>query len=118
MGPSLLSRTLQGTAVATLTSTGAFYVWTKHCHFVDLSSATDPIFQSAPFRTYNPSSNPTTHDLCVRKVPLTKLNTDLVRDASEGGTKLVERFCAGIWGGPGKVLSSDPFFIFTTETIT
>jgi hypothetical protein len=99
--PSLTSKLLQGTAVTTSATIAAFFVWTKHCKFTDISPATDPIFQSAFYKKYNPSSNPTTHDLCIGKIPIFKLRPDLVEDAEKGGTKMVEAFCAGVWGGFG-----------------
>lgn len=99
--PSRTSWFLQGSAVSILTTIGWFSVWTKHSKFIDLSPATDTTFQSAFYRRYNPSSNPTTHDLCVRKIPLFKLKPELVEDAAKGGTKLVEGFCAGVWGSFG-----------------
>lgn len=101
---SLTSKVLQGATVSATATIAAFFVWSKHCTFVDFSPATDPVFQSAFFKKYNPSMNPTTHDLCVRRIPLFKLRTDLVEDASNGGTKMVEAFCAGVWGGFGTSL--------------
>jgi hypothetical protein len=99
--PSLTSKLLQATAVSTAATIAAFFVWTKHCQFADMSSATDPIFQSAFYKKYNPSANPTTHDLCIRKIPIFKLRPEQVEDAEQGGTKMVEAFCAGVWGGFG-----------------
>ena len=83
-----------------------FFVWTKHCKFEDLDIASDPTFQSTFFKKYNPSSNPVTHDLCVRRIPIFKLKPQLVEDAAQGGTKLVEAFCAGVWGGFGMLTLS------------
>ena len=101
MPTPLYSKALQGVGVSAFATTCAFFVWTKHCKFVDLSPATDPVFQSPFFRIYNPDSNPTTHDLCIRRIPLFKLKPELVKDAADGGTKMVEAFCAGVWGGFG-----------------
>jgi hypothetical protein len=102
--PSLTSKLLQATAVTTSATIATFFVWTKHCHFTDLSPATDPIFQSAFYKKYNPSANPTTHDLCIRKIPIFKLKPELVEDAERGGTKMVEAFCAGVWSGFGMLI--------------
>ena len=99
--PSLTSKLLQGTAVTTSATLAAFFVWTKHCKFVDLSPATDPLFQSAFYKKYNPNPNPTIYDLCIRKIPIFKLKQELVEDAEKGGTKMVEAFCAGVWSGFG-----------------
>lgn len=101
MPTSLFSKVAQGTAVSASATVAAFFVWAKHCKFVDFDPATDPVFQSPFFKKYNPDSNPTTHDLCVRKIPIFKLKPELVEDAEKGGTKLVEAFCAGVWGGFG-----------------
>src|SRR5438045_9351205 len=102
--PTLTSKLLQAAAVTTGASTAAFFVWTKHCHVSELGGAatTDPIFASGFYKTYNPRANPTAHDLCTRTVPLVQLKPELVEDARRGGTKMVEAFCAGIWGGFGK----------------
>lgn len=102
--PSLTSKLLQATAVTTSATIATFFVWTKHCHFTDLSPATDPIFQSAFYKKYNPSANPTTHDLCIRKIPIFKLKPELLEDAEHGGTKMVEAFCAGVWGSFGMLV--------------
>ena len=102
--PSLTSKLLQGTAVTTSATLAAFFVWTKHCKFVDLSPVTDPLFQSAFYKKYNPSPNPAMYDLCIRKIPIFKLNRELVEDAEKGGTKMVEAFCAGVWSGFGNYL--------------
>ena len=109
---SRLSMLLQGTGMTLFASASTFYVWTKHCHFVPLSPTTDPIFRSPYYAQYNPSANQTTHDLCVRKLPLFKLRPELVEDARDGGAKLVESFCAGVWGGFGMCSSSSCFYIY------
>jgi hypothetical protein len=104
MGPSRLSKTIQGITVAGLASVGAFFVWTKHCHMTPLNQftpTTEPLFQSSWYKKYNPLQNPTTHDECVRRLPLFKIRPELVEDAQKGGSKLVEAFSQGIWGGPG-----------------
>jgi hypothetical protein len=78
-------------------SAGAFAFWTRNSKFVPLSP-TDPIFSSAAYARNNPNRNPATQDLCVRKVPLSKIKPHLLE--KEG--KLVEAFCAGVWGGLGE----------------
>jgi hypothetical protein len=105
--PSRLSKLLQGTAVSAVTTVGAFFVWTKHCRFEEMDPTTDATFQSAFYRQFNATPNPTTHDVCVRRIPIFKLRRDLVDDAAKGGTKLVESFCQGVWGGFGR---SSPTF--------
>jgi hypothetical protein len=51
----------------------------------------------------NPWNKPVSADSCVREVPFTKLDPQLIEDAANGGTMLIERFAAGMWGGFGKV---------------
>ncbi|KAL2403915.1 hypothetical protein ABEF95_004261 [Exophiala dermatitidis] len=104
MGPSRLSKTLQGITVTTLASIGGFFVWTKHCQFTpddQFNPATEPLFRSQWFQKFNPGSNPTTHDECVRRLPLHKIRPELLEDARNGGSKLVEAFSQGVWGGFG-----------------
>lgn len=100
--PSRLSWFLQSTAVTTFTLIGGFYVWTKHSKFEPLDPSTDSTFKSSFFRRYNPNQNPTFHDVCVRRIALIKIDPALVKDAEKGGSKLVERFSQGVWGGFGK----------------
>jgi len=102
MPTSLFSKVVQGVAVSSVTTVGAFFVWAKHCKFVDLDPFKDESFHSLFYRKFNPETNPTTHDLCVRQIPLWKVKPELVQDAHNGGSKLVEAFCAGVWGGFGE----------------
>lgn len=92
---------LQSTAVATATAAGSFLIWTKHDVFEPMDPSTDPTFKTQFFNRYNPNRNPTFHDVCVRRIPITKLDRDLAKDAGEGGDKLVTRFAQGVWGGFG-----------------
>ncbi|KAH1328001.1 hypothetical protein KXW89_006013 [Aspergillus fumigatus] len=57
--------------------------------------------QSKYFKQHNPRNHPSLNDSCVRKVPLSQIPPELVNDALNGGSKLLERFCAGVWGGYG-----------------
>lgn len=87
-----------------LTTVGAFFVWTKHCHFTpahEFTPATEPLFQGQWFKKFNPNANPSAHDECVRRIPLYKVRPELLEDAQRGGSKLVESFSQGIWGGFG-----------------
>ena len=76
---------------------GGFAFWTRNSKFVPISPA-DAIFSSPAYLRNNPNKNPATQDLCVRKVPLSKIKPQLLE--KEG--KLTEAFCAGVWGGLGK----------------
>lgn len=81
-----------------------FAYWTRNSQFVPITHD-DPIFSSAAYARYNPNRNPETMDLCVRKIPLNRIKPQLLE--KEG--KLVEAFCAGVWGGLGKFTTC--FFI-------
>ncbi|ETI25566.1 hypothetical protein G647_02340 [Cladophialophora carrionii CBS 160.54] len=76
---------------------GAFQWWTQDCRFVPYDPSNDDLFKSTIYRRFNPNQNPTFHDLCVRKVPLSRLDPSLLRDHEEGGTKLIEAYCAAVW---------------------
>ncbi|KAF8544267.1 hypothetical protein BDD12DRAFT_62282 [Trichophaea hybrida] len=45
----------------------------------------------------NPNNNPITHDLCIRRVPLSKIKPQLC----ENPDALTRAFCAGVWSGNG-----------------
>ena len=79
---------------------GGFAFWTRNSKFVPLSTA-DAIFSSPAYLKNNPNKNPVTQDLCLKKVPLSKIKPQLLE--KEG--KLVESFCAGVWGGLGMLSS-------------
>ncbi|KEY79726.1 hypothetical protein BA78_7872 [Aspergillus fumigatus] len=72
-----------------------------HCYFEPFGPENDPLFQSKYFKQHNPRNHPSLNDSCVRKVPLSQIPPELVNDALNGGSKLLERFCAGVWGGYG-----------------
>lgn len=75
---------------------GTFYVATFRSTFVPFDPS-DPILSSSAFKKYNPDNNPPTKDLCIRKVPLSKIDPELL----EKDGKLVEAFCGGVWSGLG-----------------
>ena len=90
-------RTIFNTAILGGAGTaGGWVFWTRNSKFVPLSSS-DPIFTSSYYSRDNPNHNPATQDLCVRKVPLRKIQPQLLEE--EG--RLTEAFCAGVWGGFG-----------------
>ncbi|KAI9367769.1 hypothetical protein BJX61DRAFT_551089 [Aspergillus egyptiacus] len=92
----LIKRTLKLTTYTGLASVGAFFLYTRNARFEPMI-ATDPIFSHPFYRQFNPEKNPTTHDLCIRRVPLREINPSLL----EKKGKLVEAFCAGVWSGWG-----------------
>ncbi|KAL0936828.1 uncharacterized protein CTRU02_209044 [Colletotrichum truncatum] len=91
-----LSKFVAGTAVAV---PAGFHLWTRQCAFEEsFSPATDPIFQHPILKKVNPKNNPDFHDCCFRTVPFDKIRPDLLEDALNGGSKLVEAYSAGVWG--------------------
>lgn len=93
----LFSRLLKVTAAGSVASVGVFFGATRNDVFEPLDTS-DPIFQSPFFQKFNPNRNPTLHDKCVRRIPLDKIEPSLL----EKKGKLVEAFCAGVWGGMGE----------------
>lgn len=93
----IFSKLIKTTVAGSIASVGVFWGATRNDIFETMDSS-DPIFQSAFFKKFNPSSNPTLHDICVRRIPLDKIRPSLVEEKG----KLVEAFCAGVWGGMGK----------------
>lgn len=91
-----ICRLLKTTAYGSAATAGTFYYFTKDSRFVPLS-ADDHLFRSSHFRKFNPKNNPTTHDYCVRKVPLSAIDPRLLQKPGA----LVEGFCASVWGGLG-----------------
>lgn len=93
----LFSRLLKVTAAGSFATVGVFWGATRNDLFEPMD-ASDRIFQSSFFKKYNPEGNPTLHDKCVRRIPLDKIEPSLL----EKKGKLVEAFCAGVWGGMGE----------------
>jgi hypothetical protein len=92
-----LKATLKVAVCGTGASLGAFFFATRKNVFVPLEP-TDAIFHHHLLRKLNPSSNPTMHDICVRRIPISDIRPELL-DKEEG---LVEAFCAGVWSGWGE----------------
>ncbi|THX61105.1 hypothetical protein D6D06_00857 [Aureobasidium pullulans] len=84
------------TAYGTVAGAGGWALYTRKSSFVPMSS-NDYIYNTTFFARNNPDQNPTMSDLCVRKVPLSQIKPEYLE--KEG--KLVEKFCAGVWGGLG-----------------
>lgn len=97
----IITKAFKTVTVGGVATVGAFVFWTRNSTFVPLSP-NDPIFTSATYIRNNPNKNPATQDLCVKKVPLSRIKPQLL----EKDGKLVEAFCAGLWGGPGKTSPS------------
>ncbi|KAJ5908761.1 hypothetical protein N7495_001443 [Penicillium taxi] len=89
---------LKVSAAGSAASISIFFGATRNDIFTPMD-ASDPIFQSPIFKKLNPNQNPTFHDLCVRRIELGKIRPELL----EKKGKLVEAFCAGVWGGMGYI---------------
>ena len=87
---------IQTTALGGVGTGLGWAFWTRNSKFIPISSS-DPLFSSPAYLKNNPNRNPATQDLCVRKVPLSKIKPQLLE--KEG--RLTEAFCAGVWGGLG-----------------
>lgn len=75
---------------------GTWKLYTHNTTFVPFDSTTASFLTlSNPLRSRNPNNNPPAlQDHCLRRVPLSKLQTT---DQEE----LTRRFCAGVWSGWG-----------------
>jgi hypothetical protein len=93
----LISKLVKTSVAGSIASVGVFWGATRNDVFAPMDSS-DPIFQSAFFKKFNPNRNPTTHDVCIRRIPLDKIQPSLIEEKG----KLVEAFCEGVWGGMGE----------------
>lgn len=59
----------------------------------------DPIWKSNPFNRYNVQNNPSTQDVCIKRVPLSKIRPELLEKDGD----LVLEFCRGVWAGWGEL---------------
>ncbi|KAJ4291378.1 hypothetical protein N0V88_005971 [Collariella sp. IMI 366227] len=57
----------------------------------------DPLWASKSYAKYNLYQNPSTQDLCVKRIPLSKIKPELLQ--REGDLAL--EFCRGVWSGLG-----------------
>ncbi|KAK5174073.1 uncharacterized protein LTR77_001153 [Saxophila tyrrhenica] len=57
----------------------------------------DYLMGTSLFARFNPYDNPVTRDVCIRRVPLSKIKPELLEQ--EGA--LVQSFCQGVWSGWG-----------------
>ena len=84
------------TGWGSLGSVVAFTAYTRKSKIYDVSP-TDYLVESTILARLNPYNNPSMKDVCLRKVPIGQIRPELL----EGGTKLVEAFCAGVWSSWG-----------------
>lgn len=95
------------TTFTTASGLGGYWYLFREPKFVPLTRDDDYLFNSSYFKKYNPKDNSTTHDLCTRRVPLEKLDKNLLKNNGRDG-KLVEAFCSSVWGGLGMSRASRP----------
>ncbi len=98
---AIIRKLLKTTAYGTLGAAAGWVLWTRNSKFVPVSTD-NPILESAAYKRNNPNRNSGLHDLCVRKVPLSKIRLELLDAEEKGQPKLVEAFCAGVWTGIGE----------------
>ncbi|OGM47792.1 hypothetical protein ABOM_003305 [Aspergillus bombycis] len=99
--PPRLFTVCKYTILTGLTGAASWQLWSRHCYFEPFGPESDPLFQSKSFQRFNPNQSPSLDDSCVRKVQLSEVKPELVEDYLNGGSKLLERFCGGVWGGYG-----------------
>lgn len=96
----IIGRVLKLTTTGGVATIGAHLIWTRNSH-VEPLPRTDYLFTSPWYKKFNPNENAVLRDDCIRKVPLSQIDPKLL----EKKGKLVEHFCAGVWGGLGKLLT-------------
>ncbi|KAF1996294.1 hypothetical protein P154DRAFT_609175 [Amniculicola lignicola CBS 123094] len=75
--------------------------WSRKSYFEEFTPATDKLFCHPLLKTINPHNSPSIHDSCVRKVPFSQVQPEVLGDHRKGGSKLITTYCQGIWGGYG-----------------
>ncbi|KAF5694968.1 hypothetical protein FDENT_781 [Fusarium denticulatum] len=104
-------------AAVSITGAASFHLVTRKCYFEPFGPENGrSLYQHPLLKQINPWNKPGSADSCVREVPFEKLNQVLLEDAKNGGTKLVERFIAGMWGGFGYGIQRRIMTFFKNET--
>ncbi|KAK3109767.1 hypothetical protein LTR53_016617, partial [Teratosphaeriaceae sp. CCFEE 6253] len=85
----LLRNAFAVTGYTSLATTASWLLLTRQSHIQDLPP-TDYLLNHTLTARYNPSNAPVTQDICVRRVPLSKIKPELLAGNNEG--KLVEAF--------------------------
>ncbi|KAF5975534.1 hypothetical protein FBULB1_7314 [Fusarium bulbicola] len=105
LSPLLRQRLILAAKVATglsITGAASFHLVTRKCYFEPFGPDNGrSLYEHPLLKQINPWNKPGSADSCVRGVPFDRLDKVLLEDAKNGGTKLVERFSAGMWGGFG-----------------
>jgi hypothetical protein len=93
----------EAAAGVSIAGAGSFHLVTRKCYFEPFGPDNGKsLFEHPLLKQINPWDKPVSADSCIREVPFDKLDKALIGDTKNGGTKLVERFIAGMWGGFGK----------------
>lgn len=58
----------------------------------------DPLWSSKVYSRFNRHQNPSTQDVCIKRVPLDKIRPELLQKEGD----LAVEFCRGVWGGWGE----------------
>lgn len=99
-------RQLSATALgATVLGTGLYQYATQGQKLYPFDHAKDSLAQSAFSKAINPFQNESLSDIHVARVPLSELPSDLLKDHEQGGSRLIETYCAGLLGGWGKYIA-------------
>lgn len=102
---ALLGAGKAGSASAASGAVGlsAIYFQGRNCHPDSaFAGPEDVIFRHPWLRRINPRDNPTFHDSWVRQVPFDQIRPELLEDAMNGGSLLLEAYAAGVWGSRGR----------------
>lgn len=78
------------------TSSAAAYLAARNPVISPLA-ANDPIWASKVFKKHNPSRNPATQDVCIKRIPFSKIRPELLQNDGP----LALEFCRGVWSGWG-----------------
>ncbi|KAF5578004.1 amidase signature domain-containing protein [Fusarium pseudocircinatum] len=104
-------------AGVSLTGAASFHLVTRKCYFEPFGPENGrSLYEHPLLKQINPWNKPGSADSCVREVPFEKLDKVLLEDAKNGGTKLVETFIAGMWGGFGYGIQRRIMTFFKNET--
>lgn len=57
----------------------------------------DPLWTSKTYARHNVHKNPTTQDVCIKRIPLDKVRPELLQKEGD----LAVEFCRGVWAGWG-----------------
>ncbi len=102
--PSLLraAKIISTTGLATLTTgSTCYFLATRDQTFHHLDETTDPLALHPLTRSFNPHANKSLSDIYEARLPLSKIEPELLEDYRHGGSRLVERYCGGVLGGWG-----------------